>query len=112
MEAMPDLSFQTETVSVSGEDVLVKFGMQGTHAKTFILHAPGMKPLPPTNKRIAPQPALLHYIVSPTTKQITKIYSEPGHEGSMVYLLKEMGAKLPPLWLARLISTLARLLKP
>ena len=107
-EAMPDLTFQIETLSQNNGDVLVNFGLEGTHTKTFTLHAPGMKPLPPTHKKITLAPDLLHYKISGESHQITAIYPEPGHEGGVVYLLQAMGAKLPPLWIPRALNRLMR----
>lgn len=104
IQAMPDVTFQIESVSQNDSQVLLNFGLQGTHTKTFTLHAPGMKPLPPTNKKITLAPDLLHYKISRETNQITAIYPEPGHEGGVVYLLREMGAKLPPLWIPRTLN--------
>ncbi len=104
--AMPDLAFKVEKKSATGNDVLLNFGLSGTHKNTFTLHAPGMKPLPPTNKFIDLAPDLLHYVVA--GDKIVKIYPEPGHEGGVVFLLREMGAKLPPLWIPRLVNRVTR----
>src|SRR5438874_4821162 len=61
--AWPDLAFDLRIDRVDGDEAIVAFGMSGTHERTFTLHAPGMKPLAPTHKRIALPATHLHMAV-------------------------------------------------
>lgn len=105
-KGIPDFEMLSEFVSAEGNVVEQTFGVRGTHTATFDLGAPGMKPLPATGRQVGIAPGLLRFTV--VDGRIVRAENKPGEEGAVVDFLRQMGAKLPPLWVARFVNRIAR----
>ena len=82
------------SVRQDGDTLHQTFGMTGTHTGTFTMHAPGAKPLPPTNKAVEIRASELVLVVR--DGKIVSMNPVPGQEGAVLAFLGQMGAELPP----------------
>jgi len=97
-DAFPDWEVLHDDLllDADGEHVHVNIQMKGTHTNTLILNMPGMKPIGATQKKVAlPKQKFTYRVVD---DRVVDIVPEPMPEGGLFHLLKQIEAKMPPLW--------------
>jgi hypothetical protein len=83
--------------------------MTGTHTGTFVPPIRALKPIKATGKKVVlPEQEFVYYVDS---GKIARIVSEPVPDGGIPGLLKQLGVRLPPLWLIRLIAKVSGLVR-
>lgn len=107
LAGFPDYRFNHSDARVEGKVVAVKLRMTGTHTRTLDL--PGLKPVPATGKRVVLPEQRFAYAVR--DGRITTITPEPMPHAGIIGLLEQIGVRLPPLWVMKLVARASKLSK-
>lgn len=105
----PDYRFDHGDMRADGDVVTVGLRMSGTHTGTLDLPMPGLKPVPATGKKVVLPEQRFDYEVR--DGRIATITPEPMPHAGIIGLLEQIGVKLPPLWMMKLVARAARLRK-
>lgn len=106
LTGFPDYCFNHSDLRVQGNVVTAKLRMTGTHTHELSLPMPGLKPIPPTKKKVVLPEQRFDYAVH--NGRITTITPEPLPHAGIIGLLEQIGVKLPPLWVMKLITKLSK----
>ena len=104
----PDWRFEHGPLFEDGEVVSTRLRMSGTHTGILDLPLPGLKPLDPTGKAVTLPEQRFDYVVAGA--RIIRIEGEPVPHAGVIGMLEQIGARLPPLWVMRVVSRVRRLL--
>jgi predicted ester cyclase len=108
-DAFPDWRFDHQELVTAGDTVKTKLRMTGTHTGTFVPPIRALKPIKATGKKVVlPEQEFVYYVDS---GKIARIVSEPVPDGGIPGLLTQLGVRLPPLWLIRLIAKVSGLVR-
>lgn len=91
LAAMPNFAFNASGFEESGDTILVKTYITGTHTGTLIL--PGMPEIPATNIQVCMPEERQMYTLK--NGKIYRLDIESGPEGGVPGLLKQIGVALP-----------------
>lgn len=98
-DAFPDWEIINDDLILDGELVHVHLKMKGTHTNTLMLAIPGMKPVAATNCPVVlPKQKFTYRVMN---DQIVEIIPEQKPDAGLFAILKQIGAKLPPVWWLR-----------
>jgi predicted ester cyclase len=107
--AFPDWRVERSPLSVSGNVVTTKLQMAGTHTATFVPPFSRFKPINATGKRVVlPSQEFVYHVQG---EHIVRIVPEAVANGGMPELMRQIGARVPPLWLLKFISKVSALLR-
>jgi hypothetical protein len=83
--------------------------MAGTHTATFVPPFSRFKPINATGKRVVlPSQEFVYHVQG---EHIVRIVPEAVANGGMPELMRQIGARVPPLWLLKFISKVSALLR-
>jgi predicted ester cyclase len=91
-DALPDLKFEVESVTVNGDQATVKAKWGGTQTGTFNMGIPGMPAIPPTGKKVSVKDT---YVVTVQGDKVSHIHVTSPDDGGMPAALAQMGVKIP-----------------
>jgi len=93
MTAFPDLKFEVQQVTVSGNQATVKALISGTNTGPLSLPMPGMPSnLPPTGKKVSAEDA---FVVTVQGDKVSHLQVESPADGGLPALLAQLGVKMP-----------------
>ena len=108
-DAFPDWRFDHKELVTTGTVVKTNLRMAGTHTGMFVPPLGMLKPINATGRKVVlPEQEFVYYVEA---GQITRIVSEPVPNGGIPGLLTQIGVRLPPLWLLRVIAKLSGLVR-
>jgi hypothetical protein len=90
--AIPDIKFDIQQVSANGNQVTVKAMWGGNQTGPLSLPIPGMKPIPPTGKKVWVKD---EYIVTVQGDKVSHIHVESPADGGIPAALGQLGVKTP-----------------
>jgi predicted ester cyclase len=103
----PDWSFNHGELVATGDVVSTKLRMAGTHTATFVPPLGRLKPVSPTGTKVVlPEQEFVYHVEN---GRIIRIIPEDVPGGGVPGLLRQIGVKLPPLWLMRIVMSLTEL---
>ena len=109
-DGFPDWHFNHGELVAMDDIVRTKLRMAGTHTATFVPPLGRLKPVGPTGKRVVlPEQEFVYHVEN---GRIARIVPENVPGGGIPGLLRQIGVRLPPLWLMRLLMTVTRLARP
>jgi predicted ester cyclase len=88
--AMPDLSFDIEQTTVSGDQATVRVRWTGTQSGPLSLPLPGMPTLAPTGKKVSVNDA---YVVTVQGDKVSHLHVESPADGGIPAALEQLGVK-------------------
>lgn len=88
--AMPDLNFEIEQTTVSGDQATVKVRWSGTQSGPLSLPMPGMPTLPPTGKKVSVKDA---FVVTVRGDKVSHLHVESPADGGIPAALEQLGVK-------------------
>ena len=90
--AMPDLKWNVDSVSVSGNKATIKSTWSGTQTGKLDLGMPGMSALPPTGKKVSVKD---DYIVTVQGDKVSHLEVNSPANGGIPGALAQLGMKMP-----------------
>jgi predicted ester cyclase len=109
LDAFPDWQFNHGQFEVEGDVVSTRLKMSGTHTETLTLPLPGLKPVAPTRKVVVLPEQTFHYTVR--NGKITRIEGDPVPHSGIIGTLEQIGVRLPPIWVMKIVAKAAKLLR-
>jgi predicted ester cyclase len=106
-DGFPDWRFGHGELRAHGDTVSTTLRMTGTHTGTFDAPVPGVKPRPPTGRRVELPAQDFHYRVA--DGKIVHVRPDPVPHAGLIGLLEQLGVRLPPLAVMRLAARVRRL---
>lgn len=106
----PDMKFGHAGLKIHGTEIAAQLKITGTHTQMLALPMPGLKPIKPTQTKVSLPEQYFYYTVR--DGKITHIRAEPMPHAGIIGLLEQIGVRLPPIWVMRLVTkTMKRLPK-
>ncbi len=94
--AFPDWKIDYDNLAIEDDKVTICIRMSGTHSNSLMLNMPGVKHLPATGKRVVlPEQK---FTCTVENDQVVDIVPESNHDAGLFGLLRQIGAKVPPVW--------------
>jgi predicted ester cyclase len=90
--AIPDLSFDIEQTTVTGDQATVRVRWSGTQSGPLSLPLPGMPTLPPTGKKVSVKDA---YVLTVRGDKVSHMRVESPADGGIPAALEQLGVKVP-----------------
>jgi predicted ester cyclase len=91
-DAIPDLKFDIQQVTVNGNQATVKVQWSGTNTGQLSLPIPGMQPIPPTGKKVSVKDT---YLITVQGDKVSHFTVESPADGGIPAALAQMGVKMP-----------------
>lgn len=93
VSGFPDLKFEVDQVTVSGNQATVKTQVSGTNTGTLSLSMPGMPiNMPPTGKKVSAKDT---FIVTVQGDKVSHLQVDSPADGGLPVLLAQIGVKPP-----------------
>jgi predicted ester cyclase len=92
--AIPDLKFDIQQVTVNGNQATVHAQWSGTQTAPLTLPMPGMTPIPVTGKRVSVKDT---YRVTVQGDKVSHLTVESPADGGIPAALAQLGVKMPPM---------------
>jgi predicted ester cyclase len=90
--AFPDIKFDIQQVTVSGNQATVKAQWSGTNTGPLAFPFPGMPSIPPTGKKVSVKDA---YVVTVEGDKVTHMRVDSPSDGGVPAAMAQMGVKMP-----------------
>jgi predicted ester cyclase len=90
--AFPDLKFNVDQVTVSGNDATVKATWSGTNTGPVAFPIPGMPSIPATGKKVSVKDV---YVVTVEGDKVTHMRVDSPADGGMPAAMAQLGVKMP-----------------
>jgi predicted ester cyclase len=90
--AMPDLQFDIQEVTVNGNQATVKAQWGGTQTGPLSLPVPGMPAIPPTGKKVSTRD---DFIVTVEGDKVSHLHVESPADGGVPAILAQLGVQMP-----------------
>jgi predicted ester cyclase len=91
-DAIPDLKFDIQQVTVNGNQATVKAQWGGTQTGPLSLPMPGMPTIPPTGKKVSVKDT---YVITVQGDKVSHIHVESPADGGIPAALAQLGVKTP-----------------
>ena len=90
--AMPDMKFDVQQVTVSGNEATVQTLWGGTHTAPLTLPVPGMPTIPATGKKVSVKDT---YVLTLQGDKVSNMRVESPADGGIPGALAQLGVKMP-----------------
>ena len=90
--AIPDLKFDIQQVTVNGNQATVNVLWSGTQSGPLSLPIPGMPTIPPTGKKVSVKDT---YVLTVQGDKVSHIHVESPADGGIPAALAQLGVKMP-----------------
>src|SRR5512135_3719309 len=90
--AFPDVKFDIQQVTVTGNQATVKVTWSGTNTGALSLPMPGMQPIPPTGKKVSVKDG---YVITVEGDKVSHMKVESPADGGIPAALAQLGVKMP-----------------
>jgi len=91
-DAIPDLKFDIQQVTVNGNQATVKAQWGGTQSGPLSLPMPGMPTIPPTGKKVSVKDT---YVITVQGDKVSHMHVESPADGGIPAALAQLGVKTP-----------------
>ena len=91
-DAIPDLKFDIQQVTVNGNQATVKAQWGGTQTGPLSLPMPGMPTIPPTGKKVSVKDT---YVITVQGDKVSHMHVESPADGGIPAALAQLGVKTP-----------------
>ena len=90
--AFPDLKFDVQQVTVTGNQATAKVQMSGTNTGAFSMPVPGMPSFPATGKKVSVQDA---FVATVQGDKVSALRIDSPANGGLPAILAQLGVKIP-----------------
>lgn len=91
-DAIPDLKYDVQQVTVNGNQATVKAQWGGTQSGPLSLPMPGMPTIPPTGKKVSVKDT---YVITVQGDKVSHVHVESPADGGIPAALAQLGVKTP-----------------
>jgi ketosteroid isomerase-like protein len=107
LHAFPDWRCDHGEIRIRNRIATTTLLMSGTHSEPLSLPLRGLKPVPPTGKKVVLPQQDFHHTLS--SGKIVRIESDADPHSGIIGTLEQIGVRLPPIWVMKLLTRVPKL---